>query len=403
MARAFEGIKVIDFSQVLAGPFATQQLAFLGADVVKVEAPGSGESGRHIRPADDPSPQTMGSVFLSVNAGKRSLSLDLKSKDAKDVVYRLVRQADVVVQNFKAGVIDRLGFGYEALSAINPSLVYCSISGYGQKGPRAHAPAYDPAVQSASGMMQLVGTDTSGPLRTGYPLVDMATGLTAAIAISGGLYRRKVSGKGQFLDVAMLDAAMSLLATSYMMYMRTGNEPALLGNQSQLKIPTADVFPTGDGHVQITALTDRQTRALCAALGIPELVDDDRYSTFEARVANREAMREELVRAFASRSAVEWETLLGEQDVPASAVLSFSQALAQPQLQHRDFLIRPRAPKGFDEPLTFFNAAYEAPEDSPGTDLPPPGVGEHSQQVLAEFGFAADEISSLRKNKAIDS
>ena len=395
VTRAFENIKVIDFSQVLAGPFATQHLAFLGADVVKVEARGSGESGRHIRPADDPSPENMGSVFLSVNAGKRSLALDLKHERAPMVLHRMAEQADVVVQNFKAGVIDRLGFGYEALSAINPGLVYCSISGYGQQGPRAHAPAYDPAVQSASGMMQMVGTEQSGPLRTGYPLVDMATGLTAAIAISGALYRRKETGEGQFLDVAMLDSAMSLLAANFMMYMRTGTEPALLGNQSQLRIPTADVFPAKEGHIQITALTDEQTRSLVTALGCESLLDDERFGTFESRVAHRDEMREILTTYFSARPAVEWEQLLAEAKVPASAVLTFSQALGQDQLKHRSFLVNDLVPQGFDEPVTFFNAAYSANADSPRADRPPPAVGEHSKAVLAQLGFSGGEIEGL--------
>jgi crotonobetainyl-CoA:carnitine CoA-transferase CaiB-like acyl-CoA transferase len=401
VARAFEGIRVIDFSQVLAGPFATQHLALLGADVIKIESPGTGESGRHIRSADDPSPPNMSSVFLSVNAGKRSLSIDLKHASAKEVIHRLVRGADVIVQNYKAGVIDRLGFGYEAMSKINPGLVYCSVSGYGQNGPRAHAAAYDPAVQSASGMMQMVGTAHSGPLRTGYPLVDMTTGLNAAIAICGALYRRQVTGEGQFLDVAMLDSAMSLLSTSYMMYMRTGVEPQLLGNQSQLKIPTADVFPTGEGHIQITALTEEQNRALCEALSLTELLDDERFATFDSRVENREAMCAHLTKAFATRTAVEWETLLGDHKVPASAVLTFPQALAQPQLKHRDFLMQPPAPQGFDEPITFFNAAYESPSDGPGTDLPPPGVGQHTDDVLDEFGFTPEEILALRNGGAL--
>ena len=401
MTRAFENIKVIDFSQVLAGPFATQHLAFLGADVVKVEACGTGESGRHIRPADDPSPENMGSVFLSVNAGKRSLALDLKHERASEVVHRMVEQADVVVQNFKTGVIDRLGFGYDALRATNPGLVYCSISGYGQQGPRAHAAAYDPAVQSASGMMQMVGTEDSGPLRTGYPLVDMATGLTAAIAICGALYRRKETGEGQFLDVAMLDSAMSLLAANFMMYMRTGTEPALLGNQSQLRIPTADVFPAGEGHIQITALTDDQTRALVKTLGCPSLLDEERFSTFEARVANRHEMRELLTTHFAKRTAVEWESLLAQAKVPASAVLTFPQALEQEQLKHRAFLLDDLTPHGFEEPVTFFNAAYSANVDTPRAQLPPPGVGEHSRDVLTQFGFTDGEIGELIDRGAI--
>jgi crotonobetainyl-CoA:carnitine CoA-transferase CaiB-like acyl-CoA transferase len=334
VARAFEGIRVIDFSQVLAGPFATQHLALLGADVIKIESPGTGESGRHIRSADDPSPPNMSSVFLSVNAGKRSLSIDLKHASAKEVIHRLVRGADVIVQNYKAGV-------------------------------------------------------------------DMTTGLNAAIAICGALYRRQVTGEGQFLDVAMLDSAMSLLSTSYMMYMRTGVEPQLLGNQSQLKIPTADVFPTGEGHIQITALTEEQNRALCEALSLTELLDDERFATFDSRVENREAMCAHLTKAFATRTAVEWETLLGDHKVPASAVLTFPQALAQPQLKHRDFLMQPPAPQGFDEPITFFNAAYESPSDGPGTDLPPPGVGQHTDDVLDEFGFTPEEILALRNGGAL--
>ena len=401
MPRAFEGITVIDFTQVLAGPFATQQLAFLGANVVKVEPPGRGEGGRSIRPANDPSPEGMGSVFLSVNAGKRSLALDLKHPDAKAVVHRLVARADVVVQNFKVGVIDRLGFSYEALRASNPTLIYCSISGYGLSGPRARAAAYDPAVQSASGMMQLVGTEASGPLRTGYPLVDMATGLNAAIAICGALYRRRESGRGQHLDVAMLDSAMGLLAASYMMFMRTGSEPALLGNQSQLRTPTADVFPAREGHVQITALTDVQVAGLLRILGVEHLLEDPRFATWQARVEHRIAMRELLVEAFASRTATEWERLLAEHDVPASAVLSFPEALAQPQIVQRGFLANPGTPAGFDEPLTVFGAAYRASEDPPTVDRPPPAVGEHTVAVLREFGFDDAEIERLRSERVV--
>ncbi|MBV1904858.1 MAG: CoA transferase [Pseudomonadales bacterium] len=401
MARAFEGIKVIDFTQVLAGPVATQQLAFLGADVVKVEALGNGESGRHLRAYKDPSPENMGSIFLSVNAGKRSLSIDLKQPHAKAVIHRMVANADVVVQNFKAGVIDKLGFGYEALAEHNPKLIYCSISGYGQKGPRASAAAYDPAVQGSSGMMHLTGTKDSGPLRTGFPVVDIGTGLYAAIAIFGALYRRTQTGKGQFLDVAMLDSAMSLMTLSYMAFMRTGIEPSLMGNQTQLRIPTVDVFPTGEGYIQISAFTDAQARALCSALKVEELLEDERFATAEARVENRHAFRELLVTAFASRSALEWEPYLGECQIPASAVLTLPQALAQEQLNHRDFLSKAMFPKGFDEPVTFFNAPYDASEDSPGVDIPPPAVGEHSEDVLAEFGFSEQEIEDLKNKKVI--
>ena len=401
MPRAFEGLKVIDFTQVLAGPVATQQLAFLGADVVKVETPGIGESGRHIRHAADPSPANMGAIFLSVNAGKRSLAIDLKHPDAKTVMHRLAAQADVVVQNFKAGVIDKLGFSYESLSKQNPKLIYCSISGYGQKGPRANAAAYDPAVQGSSGMMHLTGTEESGPLRTGFASVDIGTGLYAAIAISGALYRRSHTGNGQFLDVAMLDTAMSMMSLNFMMLSRTGIEPVLTGNQTQLRLPTVDVFPTGDGYIQISAFTDAQARALCIGIGIEGLLADERFADEKNRIKNRQLMRELMIAAFAKRSAFEWQAHLGECKVPASAVLSLPQALAQEQLQHRDFLSGPLTPYGFEDSIRCFNAPYDASVDGPSVDMPPPAVGQHSEAVLTEFGFSAKEIALLIDNSVV--
>ncbi|MEM7250938.1 MAG: CoA transferase [Pseudomonadota bacterium] len=400
MTRAFEGIKVVDFTQVLAGPFATQHLAFLGANVVKVEPPAKGEGGRHIRSAVDRSPPNMSAPFLSVNAGKRSMTLDLKNAEAASVVRRLVEQSDVVVQNYKVGVMRRLGLDYDAVREFNPSIIYCSISGYGQQGPRAEAPAYDPAVQSASGMMHLIGTAESGPLRTGFPLVDMTTGLTAAIAIMGALYRRRETGEGQHLDVAMLDSAMSLLAFSFMLYQQSGQEPELLGNQSQLRIPTADVFPTKDGFIQITALTDAQVSALCEALELGHLMRDPKFQDTPGRTQNNAEMRGQLVDAFAAKSAAEWEEILARAQVPASAVLRIPEALHHPQLGYRDFL-RDVTPPGFTDPIKVFNAAYGASEDAPDVARPPPAVGEHTAEVLSEFGFSDGEISSLSERNVI--
>ena len=396
MARAFEGIKVVDFSQVLAGPFATQQLAFQGADIIKVEPPGPGESGRHIRAVDESQRQNMSAVFLSVNAGKRSFSLDLKHPKAREILFPLIEAADVVVQNFKVGVIDRLGFGYGAVRARNPAIVYCAISGYGQSGPKAHGPAYDPAIQAASGMMQLVGTAESGPLRTGFPLVDMVTGLTAAVAITAALYRARETGQGQFLDVAMLDSAMSIIAAPFMIRSQTGRELERQGNKSQLKTPTADVFETADGELQVTALTEAQIAAFCDGIGIADLLADPRYATPEARVSHRVQMREAIVEALDRRTAAEWEAALLARSVPVARVLSMPEALRQPQLEARNFLLEMPPLEGSSEPLVVFNAAYTSPEDPPGTTLAPPEVGADTDDVLRELGFSAAEIQGLR-------
>jgi crotonobetainyl-CoA:carnitine CoA-transferase CaiB-like acyl-CoA transferase len=306
----------------------------------------------------------------------------------------------VFVQNFKVGVIDRLGFGYEALREVNKSLVYCSISGYGQEGPNATAAAYDPAVQSASGLMQLIGTPASGPLRTGFPLVDMSTGLTAAIAIMGALYRRRETGEGQYLDVSMMDSAMSLAAYPYMQYQQIGEEPERLGNASQLRIPTADVFETGNGHLQITALTERQIAGLMTTIGRSESLKDARFSTADARTKHNEEMRSLLVEAFATKSAREWEAELAAAGVPASAVLRLPEALAHEQQQYRNFQ-QLTQPQGIAEPIRVFNAAYGASVDGPEIQRPPPAVGEHTDELLAEFGFGQAEVATLRADNAV--
>jgi CoA:oxalate CoA-transferase len=400
MSLAFENIKIVDFSQVLAGPFATQHLAFLGADVIKVESPAGGEGGRHIRTQGDVSPENMSAVFLSVNSGKRSMTLDLKHPSAKDVVRRLIAGADVVVQNFKAGVIQRLGFGYEAVREFNPGIVYCSISGYGQVGPYAGAAAYDPAIQSASGMMQVIGTEESGPLRAGFPLVDMSTGLTGAIAIMGALYRRRETGLGQHLDVAMMDSAMSLLAFPYMQFQQTGEQPKRLGNGSALMSPTADVYSAAEGHIQVSALTEKQAEALLQTLGLSALLEDERFSNANARSTNRHAMAALLAAQFEQRPAREWEKMLSANGVPASTVLDFPGALSHEQLQHRNFLQHLQLTNS-DSTLQVFNAAYGASEDGPEVSVPPPGVGEHTDAILSEAGFSSDEVSALRADKAI--
>ena len=249
MHNTLEGVRVLDFTQVLAGPYCTQQLALLGAEVIKVENRAGGDQARQTLPATDPDLEELGAspLFLAVNTGKRSLTLDLKHERAGEVIRRLATSSDVLVENFKAGTMDRLGFGYGAMSAINPKLIYCAISGYGQTGPRASAAAYDAAIQAASGMMSVTGTPETGPVKTGHWTIDMTTATQACFAISASLFCRERTGQGDFLDLSMLDTAAGVMAPNLTMYSMNGTVPNLSGNRSQTGNPVADVYPASDG------------------------------------------------------------------------------------------------------------------------------------------------------------
>lgn len=402
MAKAFENIKVIDFSQVLAGPFATQQLALQGAQVIKVEQRGAGDQSRAMMaPEGTLRDLGMGPIYLSVNAGKRSMTLDLKHPGAGEIVRRLVADADVFIQNFKVGAIDRLGFGYDAIRAINPAIVYCSISGYGQEGPRAKAAAYDGAIQAASGMMSMTGFAENGPTKIGFTVVDMSTGLTAAFAISSALYRRQATGEGQFLDVSMLDSALTLLGVHVANYAATGREPVLHGNASALLTATIDQYVARSGYVYLTAIQESQIFALFAVLGKPALRDDPRYSSDAARQENAGPLKAELSALFRTDDAEIWAEKLAAAGVPASSVLGMAQALEQPQIAHRGVLLDLPPPRGLDRPVRTAGAGFQSPVDSAGTDLPPPGIGEHTGAILAELGYDDAQIASLRADAVV--
>jgi len=401
MAKAFENIRVADFSQVLAGPFATQQLALLGADVIKVEVRGTGDQARGMLASDEFLEQRMSPLYLSVNAGKRSMTLDLKHERAKEIVHRLVKDSDVFIQNFKAGAIDRLGFGYEAIKAINPSIVYCSISGYGQEGPRSGAAAYDSAIQAASGMISTTGFPENGPTRMGFTVVDMMTGITAAYAIASALFRRSVTGEGQFLDVAMLDSALTQLGPLVANYLVAGMAPTLNGNSSITGLATAEQFKTKDGYMLLAVLLDNQVKGLFTALGRPDLFEDPRFSTDAARKENYTELRAVLDELFLADTAANWVPKLGEHGAPASETLTVPQALEQPQLAHRNVLMDLPAPQGLKERIRTVGAGFQSPVDTPGADVPPPGIGEHTDEILAELGFDATAITELHENKVV--
>jgi crotonobetainyl-CoA:carnitine CoA-transferase CaiB-like acyl-CoA transferase len=303
--------------------------------------------------------------------------------------------------------MERLGLSYEALSAVRPALIYCSISGYGQEGPRRDAPAYDGAVQASSGMMSIGGEPGQDPLRVAFPVIDMTTGLNACIAITSALYRRATTGAGQFLDVAMFDSALSVMSPVVNSYLVAGTEPYQTGNSSLTLQPTTDLFPTKNGSMQIAALTMAQIESLCATLGRSDLLADERFRTIADQITNREAMRAEIAPLFLERTRVEWVEILTRAGVPVGRVVTIPEALAEPQVKARRLLVEtPLDLPGVelpevDEPRTIVNAGWEAGDEGPDNGAPAPRLGQHSDEVLGELGLAASEIAGLRQGGVI--
>ncbi len=402
MSKAFAGIRVLDFSQVLAGPFCTQQLALLGADVIKIEEPGLGDQSRGIMADNEIGRLGFSPYFLAMNANKRSMTLDLKHPRATEILARLAAGADVVVQNFRPGVLKRLGFGYEAVKAIKPDIVYCSISGYGQEGPYATAPAYDGAVQAISGIMDATGHPGGEATRVGTPVVDLATAIMAAFAISSALFRRASTGEGQHVDVAMLDTTLALMSPLVSVLANTGQAPERLGNGSPAYLPTADSFPVGGGgSILMSALTDRQFRGICAAIGREELPADPRFLDNNARRANAAALRTILLDAFAADTAQNWEKRLAEAGVPAAPIQPLAEALTHQQLPWRNIVTRHPGPGAIGREITLIGSGFTAGDDGPSVVAPPPAKGQHTEEVLREVGYVPEEIAALRADGAL--
>ena len=396
LRQAFTGLRIIDFTQVLAGPFATQQLAQLGADVIKIEQPDAGDITRGLMSSGS---DGMAPSFLTCNLGKRAITLDLKHPRAKEVVHRLVASADAVVENFKPGTIDKLGFGYEALKAIKPDLVYASISGYGQSGPKSELPAFDGAIQASSGMMSISGHPESGPTRTGYFSVDMSTALNAAFAISAALFRRHLTGEGQRIDVSMLDTAVVMQAAQMSNYLVTNTLPELMGNRSPTKSPTANVFASADGFVQIVALREAHVKALFTLLGVADMYDT--YPEPAIRIAHTDEINAVIKPALAAQSSAHWISELGKLGIPCAPIQTLDEVAAEPQFDHRLIFTEIPNPQTPDASVKVVSAGHVSEPAPPKVQRPSPSLGQDNDNVLGELGYSEHDIAELRAQRVI--
>jgi crotonobetainyl-CoA:carnitine CoA-transferase CaiB-like acyl-CoA transferase len=395
-----EGIRVLDLTNVLAGPFCAYQLALLGAEVIKVETPGTGDLARQLGASPELSASLMGASFLAQNANKKSVTINLKSDKGKEAFRRLVGTADVLVENFRPGVMKRLGVGHEDLKEINPRLIFCAISGFGQEGPMRGAPAYDQIVQGLSGVMSITGDEASAPLRVGYPVCDSIGGITAAFAIASALVRQRSTGEGCFIDVSMLDSTLATMGWVVSNYLIVGQDPVPMGNDNFTAAPSG-AFRTADGLLNIAANKQEQFVALMTLIKREDLLDDPRFAHREDRKRNRAALTREVEAGLATRSAAEWEPLLSAIGVPAGRVLSVPDALELEQVRGRELVEEIGDLEVLGKPLHLVTAGYRLNGGQRRLHSPPPELGQHTDEILGEVGYSPDEVAALREASAI--
>ncbi|MEP7209384.1 MAG: CoA transferase [Alphaproteobacteria bacterium] len=395
MTQALAGVRIADFSHVMAGPFASHFLALMGAEVIKVEAPGRGDPMRNYGPDRDLHGMAPG--FIAANCGKKSLALDLKSEAGVEAARRLIASCDVVLENFRPGVMARLGLGYETAKTLKANIIFCSVSGYGQTGALRDYPAIDNIVQATSGMTSLNGEPEAPWMRVGFPAVDTYTGTLAALAILGALYRRNETGQGQLIDVAMFDASLVFMASAAVPYLVTGQTLPRTGNTGYSGQPTAALFKAGDGReISLGVVQPEQYERLCKALARPDLLRDPRFVTLLERMRHGDALQAELAVEFAKRAGAEWEKLLSGQGVPCGLVRSVPEACEMPHLAGRG-LVRDLSELALpgEAQARALNAGFICDEGGPSIPGAPPRLGEHTRAELAALGYATAEIDAM--------
>jgi CoA:oxalate CoA-transferase len=396
--KLLEGVRVLDLTNVLSGPYATLHLALLGADVIKIELPEGGDLARKLGNVPKYNKELLGTSFLAQNANKKSLTLNIKTEEGKEILRKLLRTTDVIVENFRPGVMARLGFSYEEMCKINPSIIYCAISGFGQTGPDAFKPAYDQIIQGLSGVMAVNGDERLNPLRCGFPVCDTVGGMNAAFAIMAALYYREHTGEGQFIDIALLDSIMPLMGWVAANLLIGGQPPALLGNENFTAAPSG-MFKTQDGYLNIAANQQQQWENLADELGVPELKTDHRFQERDIRKGNRYLLNPLLEAKLVQKPTAYWVDVLNARGIPTGDVLSLEAALTSEQAQHRGVIAEIEQP-GIGK-VKIFNLTAKFSKTPAQIEMPPPRLSEHTAQILAELGYSDEEIKALREQQVI--
>jgi crotonobetainyl-CoA:carnitine CoA-transferase CaiB-like acyl-CoA transferase len=403
MAGPLTGIRVLDLSRVLAGPWAGQNLADLGAEVIKIERPGMGDDSRAFGPPwvkDAQGRETKDSAyFTSANRGKKSVTVNLQQPEGQALVRALAAKSDVLLENYKYGDLQRYGLGFDDLKIINPRLIYCSVTGFGQTGPYKERPGYDFMIQGMGGMMSVTGEPGAEPQRAGVPIADIITGMYASIAICAALAHRAHSGQGQHLDLALLDSQIALLAYQNTNYFATGKPPGRIGNLHPNIVPYQP-FRAADGEVILACGNDNLYRKFCEAAGRPELASDPRFETNGKRVENRVELTRLLGEIFRKRSKKDWVALLDAAGVPNGPINDIAQVFAEPQVQARGVKIEVEHPVAGKLPMVASPMRFSATPLEHRT--PPPLLGEHTEEILrGVLGMSVEEVARLRQRGAI--
>jgi crotonobetainyl-CoA:carnitine CoA-transferase CaiB-like acyl-CoA transferase len=397
MALPLSGVRVLDLTNVVAGPLASYQFAMLGAEVIKIEVPGTGDLARKMGADPALGQKGMGASFLALNAGKKSLTLNLKTAQGKEIFKRLLSGSDVVLENFRPGTMKKLGLDYPVLREVNPGIVYCAVSGFGQEGPLAQRPSYDQIIQGFCGIMSLTGDEATAPTRAGYIVCDTMAAMTAAFAVTAALYRRQKTGEGEMIDVSMLDSSLATMATwPVSNYLNAGKVPVPMGNENHTASPSG-TFRTGNGRLNIVNNEQKQWERLCGVIGKPELRADPRFADRDARIAHRAELRKMLEEALKSRSADEWERLFDEAGVPAGPILNVPDILRHPHLEIRDLIKRFADAPAVGKEIAVTRVGFRLSREQPDVDRPPPVLGQDTDNVLRAAGYSDEEIAGFRR------